>query len=481
MRTRTRTGILGFLVALMLVGALVVLAGQESHRGSCRGILVASGDDLEAAVRSAPASATLCISGLHRISQPLAPKAGMTLSGDGSAVLDGGILLSDFAARDGRYVFRGQARNPTRQTGRQCTNYPLNCLNEGVYFDGRALIHVPASQLRPGTYATDYANDEVILADDPTGHSVEETNAPVVVRSYAPRVTLTNLVVQHAAKRGIVAGGRGWRIINVESRWNHTDGIRTDGDHYVIDGGHVHDNGQYGFTGKGSWGVIEGVESDHNDQLRFGTSLVNGAACWDAGESKWIRTVGMIVRDNYVHDGYCNGFWFDLDNRNNIVRDNHFEHNAGIGLIQETTQDGLVTGNEFVDSGYYDLELASSSTIEVHHNRFLGRGVLLVQQARNGAVRTAPCAAGTSARCPRLAARSRVWANSFRCVSICVAIKTGGIEAFWDNGNEFFDNRYATGVEDPAHWQIDASPQSLQMWRARGFDEESIVTPPTGF
>jgi Right handed beta helix region len=464
---------------VQLAAAVVLMASLPSPSLAglaCSGIQVGPLDDVRQAVADASEGATICISGHHRVATPLVPKANMTLEGVGGAVLDGSRVLTDHFLRNGRYVFPNQTRNSGKQSGKQCQNYPRNCYADGVFFDGVALLHVPLDKLASGRYFFDYQKNEVILADNPAGHTVELTEAGNLLAGTASGVTVKDLVVENAASKGIAALGEGWRVLNVESRWNHTTGIVATGKGFVVQGGHYHHNGQYGLSGSGDNGLVEGVESDHNDHLRFGTSLNSGSACWNAGESKWYGTLNLVVRNNYVHDGYCNGFWLDVNNRNALVEDNRFESNAGYNLISEIGYGGTIRNNSFVTRGKsYSLLIASSSDIEVYGNQITGRGIYLLQQGGKGSARTETCPSWDPSPCVHLATGNYIHDNDLACpLDVCHAAQSNGVAGFWENNHIDF-NHYSVESLAGARWRIENRNVTMDEWRAKGFDINGTV------
>jgi Right handed beta helix region len=471
-----RATIVATLVALLAVlGVVAVKLLGPGGAAGCRGIHVPPERDLVEVVQRAPAGTTICVEGFHRVAQPIIPKAGMTVRGTEGSIVAGSRQVTRFLPRGEFMAFPMQDSLPFRQDGRECTNYPLNCYRLGVFFDGIALTHVPREQLRPGTFFLDLAREEILLADDPIGHHVDVTQTSSIIRSSAPSVTVESLVVERAAGNGIVAGGPQWSILDVESRWNHAAGVRTNNSNFIVRGGHVHHNGQYGFTGGGSNGLIEGVEIDHNDQLLFGTNLDKGSACWDAGEAKWVNSLNLTIRNNHVHDGFCNGLWLDVNNRNTLIEGNRIENNAGIGLIHEIGFDATIQDNAVRGNGYFNIEVASSSGVRIYRNDIRGSGILILQQARAGAPRMERCSQGQSDTCERIARQITVSENRIACGSTCAAARSGGYAPFFDNDISFSGNQYYVQSAAANKWVLDDTRVAFETWVAHGFDTTSEV------
>jgi hypothetical protein len=71
----------------------------------------------------------------------------------------------------------------------------------------------------------------------------------------------------------------------------------------------------------------------------------------DAGAVKWAKTDGAVIRNNWFHDNYGFGMWFDGYNRNAFVHDNVVEHDL-TGLFYEISNGGtIIEHNYFAANG----------------------------------------------------------------------------------------------------------------------------------
>ncbi len=72
----------------------------------------------------------------------------------------------------------------------------------------------------------------------------------------------------------------------------------------------------------GSGLVVEGNEIAHN-------AVIYGAT-GDSSGTKFAHTVGLVLRNNYVHDNLGNGLWADINNLNALIEGNRigWEHSA---------------------------------------------------------------------------------------------------------------------------------------------------------
>ena len=106
-------------------------------------------------------------------------------------------------------------------------------------------------------------------------------------------------------------------VENNEVRYVHGSGIRFGSKDRILHN-NVHHNGKYGMNGGGEDALLEGNELAYNNTAAYRTK--RGGGCWDAGGTKFARTNHLVVRNNYSHDNYCDGFWSDIDNIKTTIR-----------------------------------------------------------------------------------------------------------------------------------------------------------------
>ncbi len=359
-------------------------------------VVVTPDDDLAAMVRSNPAGTRFIIlPGVHRTGEA-EPKDGMTFEGFDTAILNGSIVLSDFAETAGGWDIAGIELN--MQTHGECVDgYEACALRNDLYMDDQMMWRVDErADLAPGTWWSD--GRRIVIADDPTGRKVEVSLTEHAFRSDADDVTIRNLVVEKyasLAQGGAIQaqlpgeGSRGsnWLIENVEVRLNHASGIRA-GDATTIRNVHAHDNGQHGITGGEGVGIlVESTEIDHNNLRGFNWG-------WEAGGAKFTRTEGLVLRDLTVHHNIGPGLWTDIDCYDTTYLDNVVYSNAGPGIFHEISYDAVIRGNEVYDNGFIKGEwlwgsgilVAASTNVEVYENTVTNNadGISGIQQRREG-------------------------------------------------------------------------------------------------
>ncbi|MEU8222889.1 right-handed parallel beta-helix repeat-containing protein [Kribbella sp. NPDC048915] len=176
---------------------------------------------------------------------------------------------------------------------------------------------------------------------------------------YATRVTLKNLTIQNF---GPVRTNNDEGVVNhnAAARWTMTGNTIQDnagaavmvGDHNVIRGNCLQNNGQYGFNAyhpdKVASITIEGNEIAGNNTDDW-EKLKPGCGC--TGGGKFWEVTGAVVRNNWVHDNHSAGLWADTNNTGFVIEGNYIAGNLAEGLVYETSYNAGIRGNTFARNG----------------------------------------------------------------------------------------------------------------------------------
>jgi len=344
---------------------------------SCSGVTVSPGSSLQAAVNANPAGTTFCIkAGLYFLAKPVSPKKNQKFIGRLGAVLSGGKEISGQFVQSGSYwVASDQTQRNPKEPNSVC--YPPGTTfcqyAEDVYRDKKPLKRVLSlSELSSGEFYFDYGASKIYLADNPAGHTIEAAVGTGAFVSGATGVTVRNLVVELFANQtsaGAIWGDYDWVIENNEVRLNHGIGIYVGA---TVRNNYVHDNGQCGIATLSARSMlVENNEISYNNYAGYDTH-------YDGGGTKFMKSLNLTVRGNYVHNNYGTGIWFDWDNKGILVENNTVTKNDGPGIFHEAGYDAvfrnnIVRRNGFnFHSGWIDgsgiLLLASNNT-EIYGNR----------------------------------------------------------------------------------------------------------------
>jgi hypothetical protein len=176
---------------------------------------------------------------------------------------------------------------------------------------------------------------------------------------YATGVTVKNLTIQNFGPprtnndEGVVNhdSAARWTVQANTIQHNAGAGVMV-GDHNVVRGNCLQQNGQYGFSAYNP-AKVAGITIDHNEIAGNNTddweSLKDGCGC--TGGGKFWEVTGAIVRGNWVHDNRSAGLWADTNNTGFVIEGNYISGNLAEGLIYETSYNAGIRGNTFVRNG----------------------------------------------------------------------------------------------------------------------------------
>jgi hypothetical protein len=352
-------------------------------------------------VNAVPAGATFFFQpGVYR-GVSIAPKDGQVFLGAQGAILNGSKLLTNWRQRRNLWVIGNQTEqsNPRQhggvsyKPGFQMAGYP-----NVVFFDNQPLKAVDApSKVVPGIFYFDYAANQIYIADNPTGHTVEVTamtdafhgGEPTGPGGTVSNVTVQNLTIEKYAspiQHATILMGPNWTVQNNEVRWNFSAGIHAANNGKII-GNFVHDNGDFGMEGSGNNILVQGSEVAHNG---FWAGV---DPFWGAGGFKFALTDSLVVRGNYSHDNEAYGMWTDINNIHTLYENNVVVNNTGIGISHEISYDAVIRNNVIMNNGGDPrgwlwggaIQLQNSQNVDVYGNKIDmtgGNGIALIQQDR---------------------------------------------------------------------------------------------------
>lgn len=347
-------------------------------------------DDIGAAAQSNPEGTTFnLVPGIYR-SAIVQPKDYQKFVGAPGVVFNGAMILGDWKQEEGHWVATGLPA-PQRRSGYCHEKNDLCTFREDLFVGGVYYKRVAtAADLRKGSWY--FEDGKALLADDPRGKRVELSVVPAAFYGTAIGVVLKDIVVEKyasEAQQGAIDGSasKNWELVNVVARWNHGAGLRI-GDGMHLRGGSYSHNGQIGILGKGEGVVVDSVEIAANNYAEF-----DGG--WEAGGTKFVDTVGLMVRKSCVHDNLGPGLWTDINNEDTHYVDNIVFENYGDGIKHEISYKATIRGNIVGENGKAwdnwlwgsQILIQNSSDVEVTQNTVqvsakAGNGISMVYQDR---------------------------------------------------------------------------------------------------
>ncbi len=428
------------------------------------------GDDIQTAVDVHPAGTEFLIkAGVHR-GQRVVPKPGNEFVGEPGAVLSGAVVLTQFVREGDVWVATGQAQQNPRygpnvfgsevcQDDRKSCVYP-----EDLFFDNVPLIQVTKRSLvGPGTWYFDYDADKIYIGDDPAGRMVETSATEFAFRGHRVHgFTVRGLVIEkyaNAAQMSAIEAFDSDDVVfeNNEIRLNHGKGISImGGANGRIAGNYVHHQGQLGVGAYRTTNeTIEGNEIAHNGHAGY-------SMFWEAGGSKFVRTEGLTVRNNYVHHNLGNGLWTDIDNVTTLYEDNLSVANVRIGIYHEISYSAVIRNNTTLNNGEGGITVAHSRDVEVYGNTVTdnANGILGVQRDR-GSGSLGPYQVSNLFVHDNTITMSRGYTGLMQFV--------GDNSYFLSRNNRFERNTYLLGAGTTFfHWQN--RERTPEEWRGYGLD-----------
>ena len=75
-------------------------------------------------------------------------------------------------------------------------------------------------------------------------------------------------------------------------------------------------------------------------------------SCGCSGGGKEFYTVNSDVVNNYIHNNYNDGVWFDTDNTGTLISHNYIASNWGAGIVDESGYNTVISDNTLVGNGW---------------------------------------------------------------------------------------------------------------------------------
>jgi Right handed beta helix region len=315
-----------------------------------------------------------------RVSRPI------VLDGAGQAEIRGSDVWTDWR-RDDRGWHSTSTLPPFNYSRK------IECVNdrchwpEQVFFDDRPLEQV-AANARPGAgqFAVD-ANRQVILGDDPNGHTVEVTVRNRWIDVQSDGVTIQGFRMRASANEAQIGG------IGNQSRSNFVlqDNVLSDAHGAIVSLGggtnlkllrnDISRGGQEGVSGyQATNTLIQQNRIHHNNTEGFKPE-------WEAGGLKVVAYRDAVLDGNDVFANNGPGLWCDIACRGITFTNNRVHDNiGGPGIFFEISEGAEITRNSVwnTSGNWAGIFVSSSSGASVHDNLVawssVGISVLLVDR-----------------------------------------------------------------------------------------------------
>ncbi|WP_230114967.1 right-handed parallel beta-helix repeat-containing protein, partial [Microbacterium oxydans] len=268
---------------------------------------------------------------------------------------------------------------------------PLAGHPDQVWFDGAPLTQVGSrSDVTAGTFFVDQGAKQIIVGNDPAGHTVEASALAKALKIQGEGTTVRGIGVQRYATTVAMLGAvsaevDGLTLENMVIRDNATVGLFVWNDDKTLRNLTVTGNG------------LLGIAVNDSDNLTVENSLVtdNNAAKFNytpvAGGVKMSRASNVTVTDSIISDNVgSTGLWFDVSSSKLNITNNVFEGNGREGLEIELSQTATVAGNYIIGNGNSGVFVFDSGDVDIWNNTIVdnGRTITYMQDERRQEVRS---------------------------------------------------------------------------------------------
>jgi parallel beta-helix repeat protein len=464
---------------MLIAAALTAIAAAQPP--TCQGVKIQPGAEIQDIVAPHPPGTTYCVtSGTYRLTKTITLKRGDKLIGGlPKPVLNGAKLIAEWKPQGNTWM-------ATRQTQRSELSWrpnfpeiadPTAQYNEDVFIDDKPLRRVLSlAEVQPGSFFFDYDQAAIYIADNPAGHRVECGATENAVVTHSDDVTIQGLIIEKYTVSGVSANSA--LVEDNEVRYVHGSGIRF-GSHARILHNFAHHNGKYGMNGSGESPLIEGNELAYNNAARYRTK--KGGGCWDAGGTKFVYSNHLVVRNNYSHNNYCDGFWSDIDNINTIYENNRIENNWRHGIFLEIGYAAVVRNNHIKGNMAAGIYLNSTGDQDIYNNIIEDNGVgtpewLPILDVLRGGILIVQQKRGEGKFGEHLANNNHVHDNTIRMAAgLTGPTKAQGNAAVSTQHNVFNNNHYVVPDLAGKWWSGEDGPLSWTQWQKSGQDTEGTV------
>jgi parallel beta-helix repeat protein len=347
----------GFLIPLLLVP----LAGWCQCPGNP--VSVAPTDNLQNLVTACPSGTTFNLAAGVHYDSVTSLKNGDTFTGQAGAIENGAKVLTGWSqvTINSLTYWTTAGGTPLHSQPGQATycqsGYPGCYYTQDLYFDNMTYLHVTTlSAVTTGAWYYDFAGGDggtmnnVYIADDPTGHTVElGNNYYAFGNDGATNITVQGLIIEKYAPNledgPVAANASGWLVQNNEVRLNHGRGISVSpgGTAVQVLNNLIHDNGQIGIGCGGSGGTFSGnsIYNNNVDHVDMG---------FGAGGAKFVGG-NLAISYNTVYSNHGQGLWSDGNPGPVTYSYNTVYNNDTGGIRIEVSENQKITNNIVYGNG----------------------------------------------------------------------------------------------------------------------------------
>ena len=329
-------------------------------------------DSLQAKIEAAPWGGTVIANDcIYR--ETVTVDKPLTLKASSGTEIRGSDVWKEWS-KSGSY-WTSQDTLPSFSASGQCVTGTSRCVwPEQVFFDGKPLTQV-ASEPESWQFAVDSSRN-ILLADDPSEHTVEVTTRTEWVEGGSSDVIIEGFTMKHAAndaQNGALYnnGYSNWTVQNNTLADAHALNVKLDyGTDLKFLGNDVSRAGQLGVGGYGGAKVElhnNYIHHNNTEDFEFG---------WEAGGVKLAGSQDLVADSNTVYENNGHGLWCDGGCKDATIINNRLHHNANSAIFYEISDNAEIYGNTLWENGWEarrgswmaSVRSVNSRNVEIHHN-----------------------------------------------------------------------------------------------------------------
>lgn len=312
----------------------------------------------------------------------------LTLSGQNGSQIRGSDIWTGWT-QSGNYWIKGPL--PYFYAHGSCSDGSSRCLQpEQVFFDGKALTQVNSNP-SSGQFWVD-SNRNVVLADNPTQHTVEVTTRTTWATVLSDNVTIRGFTMMHASndsQSGAISnnGFGNWTLQNNTLSDVHGAVVSADNATGIqILNNTIFNGGQEGIHGTGAKeALIKNNTIYSNNTQGFNSG-------WEAGGMKLSGFQDSTIDGNTVYSNAGPGIWCDGNCSNMTIRNNTVYSNDNAGIFYEISNGAKIYNNKVWENGWgyttwgwgAGILSSSSKNVEIYNNvlAWNADGISVISQDR---------------------------------------------------------------------------------------------------
>lgn len=264
--------------------------------------------------------------------------------------------------------------NASANFRRISSSYPMAGHPDEAFLDGQELNQVAsASQLKPGTFAVDTQNHQLLLGSNPAGHAVRAStlSQALFVQQGGANSVIRGITIQRYATPIQDGGtvklfGTGTQMVNDSVLNNAGVGIQVGATNVQLHHDTVDANGELGIGGNEADNLsVRSSQVTGNNREHFKIAPVSGGIkC----TSCRYASVALSVISQNLGDGV----WFDKSSYQDKVIANIFQNNLGPVLHFEVSDAAIFANNYINGCGDDGIQIADATNADIWNNTVLG-------------------------------------------------------------------------------------------------------------